>query len=159
MHRSDANFDLLGVWHHRGSDPFCEFAATHTTIGNAQNRIYNFRFGCFDLESIKNQEHVRGHKGHPLVPVQEGVVLRETEAILSCEHREIHIGLVGPNMLGSRQRGLEQPGITQPELAAVLAHLVSVQGFNDRPAEPYRLLHGYLDSSRRALRYLAAVRL
>lgn len=150
---------MFGVAHHPGSNPRRELRAIHTAICDAQSRIDHFGFGCFDFKTVENQEHVCCDESNALVSIEKSVILGETESVLRRERREIRVGFICPDVLRTSQDRLEQSGITQTSLAAVLAHLIGVQGLDHGPAKPDWFLHGYFDSSRSALRYLAAVRL
>lgn len=142
-----------------GLKPLDQTGLIKGPVSDLQHDSDDLRFRCLDLKSVDEQEHVHGHKPDSLVSVQERVVLDETEAVAGGEGVEVGSGIEAPAVLWPGKSRLKEAVIPDSEKSTMLLDLIMMGGFNHRAGKPSRLVHdSYLASSRRALRYLLAVR-
>ena len=119
----------------------------------------DFRLGGLDLKSVHEKDHVHGHKTNPFVPVLEWVVLHEAEALTSSQGAEVGERLKTPPMSGAGKGRLEEAIVSDSWQSPVLLHLIVMGSLKYQTGKPSRFVHErYLANSRRAFRYLLAVR-
>lgn len=63
------------------TEPGGEGRLIKVASGQCEHGGHNLGFGCIDAEAVKAEKEIHGLEGDALVAVDEGVVLREAEAI------------------------------------------------------------------------------
>ena len=109
---------------------------------------------------VEEEEHVGSDKPDAFIPIYERVVLDKAEPVGGRMVGKVGIGFVSPSMLGSSDGGLQQALISETRLPAVGTDLIGMRCLNGGTWNPGRCSRDccHLASSRRALRYLLAVR-
>jgi hypothetical protein len=110
--------------------------------------------------AVEDEEHVGREEADTLVPIEERVVLDESVSVGGGEVGKIGIRFVPPSILGASDGGVQQAFIAKARLPSMGPDLIRVSGLYCGTWDPSRFLtsRSHLASSRRALRYLPAVR-
>jgi hypothetical protein len=147
------------VGYDRGFDPLDKPIENETPRSQPEHDVHRLSLSCLDLVTVEDEEHVHGYECRPLVPIQKCMVPRQAESVLGREPGQTRIWSIAPHVARPGQGRLQQSLIPQPHPSAVFTNLVGVDRLDDHTVQPDRLVHGaYFDSSRRAFRYLPAVR-
>ena len=109
---------------------------------------------------VEDEEHVGGDEADALIPIEERVVLDESVSVGGGEACKIGIRFVPPSILGTSDGGVQQAFIAKAKLPSVGPDLIRMSGLDCGTWDPRWFLTSrfHLASSRKALRYLLAVR-
>jgi len=109
---------------------------------------------------VEDEEHVGGDEADALVPIDERVVLDESVSVGGGEGGKIGIRFVPPSILGASDGGVQQAFIAKAKLPSMGPDLIRMSGLDCGTWDPRWFLTSrfHLASSRKALRYLLAVR-
>lgn len=109
---------------------------------------------------VEDEEHVGGDEADALIPIDERVVLDKSVSVGGGEGGKFGIRLVPPSILGASDGGVQQAFIAKAKLPSVGPDLIRMSGLDCGTWDPRWLLTNcvHLASSRKALRYLLAVR-
>jgi len=135
-------------------EPSSEAPLIEITARQGEDRNHNLFLGGIDTKPIQTKKEVHGLEGHPFVSVNEGVVLRDPEAVCCSQRRKIGVGLVMALIPRTFEGRFQKPPITKAARPAVGLDLIGVDGENVDHTKPAWL--GHLASSRIALRYRLA---
>ena len=142
-----------------GSKPLDQAGLIKGPVCDLEHDGDDLRLRCLDLKTVDEQKHVHGHKTDSLVSVEERVVLDEAEAVASGEGVEVGFWIEAPAVSWPGKSRLKEAVVAHSEKSTMLLDLIVMGRFHHRAGKPGRFLHEYyLASSRRALRYLLAVR-
>jgi hypothetical protein len=110
--------------------------------------------------AVEDEEHVGRDEADTLVPIEERVVLDESVSVGGGKGGKIGIRFVPPSILGASDGGVQQAFIAKAKLPSMGPDLICVSGLDGGTWDPSRFLtsRSHLASSRKALRYLLAVR-
>jgi len=111
---------------------------------------YDVFFGGIERKAVQAEEQVHGLEGHPLVAVDEGVVLRDAESVCCSEGGEVGVVLVAESISRTFEGGVQESPIAEAEGPAVSLDLIGVDRENVDRSEPAGF--GHFASSRMALR-------
>lgn len=109
---------------------------------------------------VEDEEHVGGDEADALVPIDERVVLDESVSVGGGEGGDIGIRFVSPSIPGASDGRVQQAFIAEAQLPSVGPDLIRMSGLDRGTWDPgwFVTSRCHLASSRKALRYLPAVR-
>lgn len=109
---------------------------------------------------VQDEEHVGGDKADAFVAIDERVVPDEAESVGGREVGEVRAGFVPPSMSGPSDGRVQEAFISETRLPAVGPDLIGMRCLDGGTWDPGWFLTSrrHLASSRRAFRYLLAVR-
>lgn len=97
-------------------------------LGEVHDDGNDFFLRGVDPKPVEAEEEVHGLKGHPFVAVQEGMVLRDPEAVGGGECEEIGVGFVVEAIARPIQGGLEKGPVPDTERPTVILDLIGMDG-------------------------------
>jgi len=128
-----------GVRLHVVADPRGQCRLADRVICDAYHEMDDVGLRGRQTESVQPQEHKHQLKGCPLITVDKSMILREAESVRRREIGEIGRWVIRPEMLWTRERGLNKTVITNAMRSAELAHEIDMIGVSHEPRDPSRL--------------------
>jgi hypothetical protein len=109
---------------------------------------------------VEDEEDVGGDQADALIPIDERVVLEESVSVGGGEGGKVGIRFVPPSILGASDGGLQEALSAEAESSPMGPDLIRMSGLDCGAWDPgwFPTSRCHLASSRRALRYLLAVR-
>src|SRR5687767_10874151 len=77
---------------HRRPDPAPEAIPIHLAGREPDHRVHGFRLGNVDLVAIEDEEYGDRHQPDALVAIDEGMALREAEAVFGGQAGHVDVG-------------------------------------------------------------------
>jgi hypothetical protein len=129
------------AWNDVLANPSGQVRLIQRAAGKRQDESDDLFFGSLEAEAIQAKDEVHRLEGDALVPIDEGMVLGETEAVPRGEGGKVGARVVGEPVPRPLQGRRQEATVAEAEGATVCLDLIIVDGEDVHDREPARLDH------------------
>jgi hypothetical protein len=130
--------------------PGSKIGLIQLSAGERENQCDDLFLRGFNAEAVQPEEEIHGLEGDALVPVNEGMVVGETESIGCSKGRKIRVRVVVKPVSRTFDGRLQETPVPESKGPAVSLDLIRMDGEDVYESEPTGFDH--FASSRMALR-------